>query len=281
MFKHTIKMVAVVAGFTFAAPALAQDVSADTVVATVNGTDLTIGHMIVLRDSLPAQYDNLGDDALFQGILEQLIQQLVLSQTVDEPSLAVQIRLENESRALLAGAAMGIAVGEAVTDASLQAAYDEQYANASEKVELNASHILVETREEAEALIVELEGGADFGDLAKEKSTGPSGPGGGELGWFGLGAMVPEFEDAVLFLAVGEISQPVQTQFGWHVIRLNDTRLLAAPTLDDVRDTLTQQIEQQAVGDILDRLTEAADIERPDISAIEPSVLNNTALVEN
>jgi len=121
----------------------------------------------------------------------------------------------------------------------------------------------VETEEEAQALIDTLNGGADFAELAKEKSTGPSGPNGGELGWFGLGMMVAEFEEAVLGMEAGDVSAPVQTQFGWHVVRLNDKRNKPAPTLEETLPTLMDTLRQQAVEDEIQALTEGADITRP------------------
>ncbi len=140
---------------------------------------------------------------------------------------------------------------EALTDEVLQAAYDEKFADAEPTKEFNASHILVETEDEAKTLVTELEGGADFAELAKEKSTGPSGPNGGELGWFGAGMMVKEFEDVVMGMEVGAVSAPVQTQFGWHVIRLNETRMKDAPPLADVREELADEVQQQIIEETL------------------------------
>ena len=197
-----------------ALPALAQDTTADTVVASVNGTEITVGHMILVRSQLPAEYQSLPADVLFNGIREQLIQQTALSDTVEELTGRLQMALDNERRSLLAGVALDRALAEAVTDEAIQEAYDAQFANAEPLQEYNASHILVETEAEAQALVAELAAGADFAELAREHSTGPSGPSGGQLGWFGPGRMVPEFETAVVGLEVGGVSAPVQTQFG-------------------------------------------------------------------
>lgn len=281
MFKRTNFFAALAISSALAFPVTAQDVTADTVLATVNGTNITLGHMIIMRDALPAQYDNLEDDVLFDALLDQAVQQLVLAQTVDTPSRAVQLRLENERWTLLAGAAMSIEINKAVTEEALQAAYDEQFAGVDPAQEYNASHILVETEEEATALVTELQGGASFGGLAKEHSTGPSGPNGGELGWFGAGMMVAPFEEAVVLLEVGQVSAPVQTQFGWHVIILNETRLLDAPTLDDVRTDLTAELEQQAIEIVIENLTKTADVTRLDSTEIDPAILRDTSLVQN
>ena len=115
-----------------------------------------------MRDALAEQYNNLSNEVLFQGILDQLVQQAVLAQTIGSPSRAVQIRLENERRALLAGAAMSLAIDRAINDEALQAIYDERFASAEQTREYNASHILVNTEDEAQALIEALQSGGGF-----------------------------------------------------------------------------------------------------------------------
>lgn len=280
MFKCT-PIVALCAAFGLFTAAHAQDVTADTVVATVNGTDITVGHMIVLRDALPDQYKNLPAKVLFDGILDQLVQQTVLAQSFDGLVKAIDLRLENEERSLRAGAAISEAVDERVTDAALNALYQERFSAITPETEYNASHILVETEDEAKAIIDELNGGADFATLAQEKSTGPSGPNGGGLGWFSKGMMVAPFEAAVMDMEVGAISAaPVQTQFGWHVIRLNETRLKDAPAFDDVRDQLLDELRQKAVEDVVTDLSANADIVREDTSGIDPEILSDTSLVD-
>lgn len=264
-----------------AAPVSAQDETptADTVVATVNGVDITLGHMIVLRARLPQQYQNLPDDVLFQGILDQVVQQALLAQTAGDLAQENALILDNERRALLAAQAAATAAETALTDEALQAAYDEAYGNVEPETEFNASHILVETEEEAASLITELEGGADFADLAREHSTGPSGPNGGQLGWFSKGMMVAPFEEAVVALDVGAVSEPVQTQFGWHVITLNETREKAPPALEEVRGDLANQIQRSAVEQRIAELTEQAEVKRAEAGSIDPAILRNTTLI--
>ena len=281
MLKHTSVATLFAAVLTTLSPAFAQETTADTIVATVNGTDITVGHMIVMRGSLPEQYQNLADDVLFDGLLDQIVQQTVLAQTLTEPTLGMALRQENELRAMMAGEALNRALEDVVTDEALQALFDSRYGDAPDTLEYDASHILVKTEEEALALIEELNGGADFADLAKAKSTGPSGPGGGGLGWFGPGMMVKPFEDAVVEMETGGISAPVQTQFGWHVIKLNETRTATGPSLEEVRQELSGEIQQKAFADILDDLTDKADIVRPDTSGIDPAVLRQIDLVQN
>ncbi|MEL7176680.1 MAG: peptidylprolyl isomerase [Pseudomonadota bacterium] len=275
MSKHHNFLLAVATTICGALPAIAQDLTADTVVATVNGTDITVGHMMTARAQLPQQYQQLPDDVLFDGILEQLVQQTVLSQQTETAPKSVELSLENERRAAMAGVAINEFLAEPVDDAALQAAYEEKYATVEPEKEFNASHILVETEDEAKALVTELEGGADFAELAKEKSTGPSGPSGGSLGWFGPGMMVKPFEDAVVDLEDGAVSAPVETQFGWHVIKLNESRMKGAPSLDEVRDELTGELQQSSLEAHITELTDAADVTRPDLGEIDASILRN------
>jgi len=263
-----------------ALPASAQDgPTPETVVATVNGTDITLAHMVALRARLPQQYQQLPPDVLFSGILDQLVQQQLLADTEEGLSPGGQVTIDNETRAILANQAIRSIAEGAVTDAALEAAYEAQFASAEPDTEYNASHILVETEEEALAIVEELEGGADFATLAQERSTGPSGPNGGNLGWFGAGAMVPAFEEAAVSLEPGTVSEPVETQFGWHVIQLNETRIAEAPPLDAVRAELAEEIQRAAIDAVIADLTEAGEVDRDAGDALDPSVLNDPALI--
>ncbi len=265
-----------------ALPVAAQDTpDLSTVVATVNGKDITLGHMIVARASLPEQYQQLPDDVLFKGLLDQLIQQTALADTFTGTLPArVTLSLENEKRSLTAGEVVEGVMRNGVSDEDIAAAYAEQYLNAEPEAEFNASHILVETEEAAKAIVEELAAGADFAAVAREKSTGPSGPGGGSLGWFGKGMMVPEFETAVIDMEVGAISAPVQTQFGWHVIKLNETRETGAPELEAVREELELQIAQIKVQAKIEEITAAANVDRAASEGIDPAVIKNLDWLE-
>jgi len=153
--------------------------------------------------------------------------------------------IELQTRGILAQAAAADFLDKnAATDAEIEAAYKEQISVAP-PLEFKARHILVETQSEANSLVTELEGGANFAELAKTKSTGPSGPNGGDLGWFAPNQMVAPFSAAVAGLENGAFSKaPVQTQFGWHVILREDSREATPPTLESVRDMIKQRVEQ-------------------------------------
>lgn len=261
--------------------AVAQDApSASDVMATVNGTEITLGQMIITRSQLPPQYQQLPDEVLFDGVLEQLIQQQVLADTLAEVPARVTIALENERRSLLAGEVVNSISDEAVTEAGVTAAYEEMIADMGEAEEFNAAHILVETEQEALAVIDRLDAGEDFAGLARELSTDfGSGANGGDLGWFGPGMMVPPFEQAVMALEAGAVSAPVETQFGWHVITLNDTREVTPPALDEVRADIEAELRQQAIEARLTGLLDGADVTRPDAEAVDPAVLRDLSIL--
>ncbi len=271
---------ALLAATSIQAPAQDATYDAGTVLAVVNEKPITLGHLIVLLERLPEQYQELGDDQLFKGMLDQLVDQAALSDVMagDGPDdMRTSLMLENERRSILSNKLVDSIAAQPLDEAAVEAAYTAQYGAMEPTPENNASHILVETAEQAQAIVAEIAAGADFAEVAKAKSTGPSGPNGGELGWFGAGQMVKPFEDAVLALEVGAVSEPVQTQFGWHVIKLNERRETPPPTLEMVRAELEQSVREIAIKTELEKLRAGAVIERPDIeipfSAIRESGL--------
>ena len=261
-------------------PALAEGETADTVMATVNGTRITLGQMIALKESLPPEYQGLPDDVLFKGIYDQLIQQEVLAQSVKDLGPRATATLDNDKRGYISGLAIDGIVKQAVTDEALQKAYDDRFKDAKPQTEYNAAHILVATQEEADALKAELAGGADFAELAKAKSTDTgSGANGGDLGWFGLGMMVKPFEEAVVGAKIGEVTGPVQTDFGFHLILVKETRIAEKPTLDQLRDELAAQVENAAITAKIEELTKGATVTREG-EGLDPTILKNSALID-
>ena len=264
--------------FTATSSIAQQAPTSETVVVTVNGKDITVGHVIALANRLPDRFKQLPDIDLFKGVVDQLIQQSLLSHEVDADSKAIRLSIENETRALLATVALGEVEDAATTDELIEKAYNDQYSDATGTQEFNAAHILVKTENEAKDLITKLESGVDFAQLARAKSTGPSGPNGGALGWFGLGQMVPQFEQAVVIMDIGAISPPVKTQFGWHVIKLNEKREKPAAPLVDVRAQLIEQLQTVAVEKYLNNIELTADIKRSD-RKFDPSIIRQSKLL--
>lgn len=301
MLKHSNYLASLLAGVALAGvlalPVLAQDAAAtdgaatpatempaptaETVVATVNGVDITLGQMIITRSQLPQQYQTLPDDVLFSGILDQLVQQQTLAGTLASDPKRVTIAVENQRRSLLAGEVINSVVEGAVTEEAVQAVYDATYTGVDPVTEYNASHILVATEQEAIAIKARIDAGEDFAAVATETSTDSSAANGGNLGWFGPGMMVAPFEAGVVALEPGAVSAPIQTDFGWHVIKLNETRIKPAPALEDVRADLVAKVQEAAIQARLAEITATATITRSDVGAIDPAVINNLDLLRD
>lgn len=263
-----------------ACAATAQDF--DQVLAKVGEVEITTGHVAATLAIMPPEYQQAPDDLLFETILEQLIQQEALIQSYEPKETPLMgLMLDNEKRIMQASAAVRGVIKEAVSEDDVKGAYDAQYASADMGVEFNASHILVKTLEEAQAVLETIEeDGSNFAEVAKEKSTGPSGPSGGNLGWFSDGMMVPTFQDAVNELAIGQISKPVETQFGWHLIVLNDKRNVAAPTFEEVAADLRRELESSAVAGAVEAALGKAAVERTDLGDFDPAVIRNIEALE-
>ncbi len=262
-------------------PEVTTDYDLDTVVATVDGVDITVAHVIAVRDRLPENYRSLPPEVLFPGLVDQLIDQQLLAEAAKETGAdetrRVRVQLDNERRGVLSNETIASILEDAVTEDKITSAYEALTAEMTRTTEYNASHILLETEEEALEVVAALNDGGDFETLAQERSTGPSGPTGGELGWFGPGQMVPEFDAAVQSLEVGTVSEPVQTQFGWHVIVVNETRLSPLPPLEQIRPEIVGQLNQDALQAHIDSLREGADITTPEV-AISPEAITTLDL---
>ncbi|MEE4188304.1 MAG: peptidylprolyl isomerase [Roseobacter sp.] len=282
MQKHLrVLAIALFAG-SLSVSATAQEtpeITGDTVVASVNGVEITIGHMIAARATLDDRFANVPPADLYNGILTQLIQQTALAENIQELPPLVALTLENEERSLKAGEFLNTALATAVSEEEVVATYDARFGSIDPQEEYNASHILVTTEEEALAVKETLDGGADFAATARTNSTGPSGPNGGELGWFSSGMMVPSFEAATIALSVGEVSEPVETQFGWHVIRLNDTRSKPVPSLDEVRPQILDELRNEAAQQMVNSAADGMDVVIPEIEGIDPEILTQIDLL--
>ena len=256
---------------------ISQD--ANTILATVGETKITLGHVIALQSRLTTQYRNLDDSTLFNGILDQLIQQAVVAENVKKRNFSeIKYEYENQVRTYLANLHIEKITLRKLSETRIKEFYESQYKASRSSKEFNASHILLETESEALEVQNMLRESKDFSELAKARSTGPSGPNGGNLGWFSKGMMVPPFEKAVLVLKVGEISDPIQTQYGWHIIKLVDVREKAIPTLDEARSEIEQALRQEDVKIEIQSLTSKTKIIRSEIS-IDPSIIRNTELI--
>lgn len=249
---------------------------ASTVLATIGDRTVTLGDLITARQGLPAQVQNLEDSQLFDGLLTQLVQETIFADGAEKAGLEsdsnVERRIASARRQILAEAYIESRVQPQLTDEALKARYDEEVAKEPGQEEIHARHILVETEEKAKELKSQLDAGGDFEALAKEHSTGPSGPGGGDLGFFRKGQMVPEFEAAAFALQPGQVSDPVKTSFGWHLIKLEERRPVTPPPFESVKDQLKQVMARELAQKEIDTLREAATVEmadpRPPVTAV-------------
>lgn len=241
--------------------------AANTVVATVNGVKILRSDVEAARSQLPEQYRKLPMDQLYQPILNQLIRTKVLSAQARADKLheteGYKRRVALIAERMLEEELLKKTIDEKVTDEALQARYDKTSGSFPTKEEIRARHILVKTEAEADAIIKELTGGADFAKLAAEKSIGPSKANGGDLNYFSKGQMVPPFEEAAFALAKGEFTRSaVKSPFGWHVIKLVDKRQSKPPSFEESRDRLSQELSQEFAEQLVRGLTEKAKIER-------------------
>ena len=253
----------VVIGSTFAAmPVFAQEKIA---VGTVNGETIFLDEVMQLTEQLPDEYRRQPIENIYPNLVDEITNTKLAATAAKEADLQNNelvidaIRIASER--ILAEAYFATEVRKIVTDEEIQSAYDRFVSDSDSREQISARHILVNEEAEAIDLIAKLEGGADFAALAQEFSTGPSGPKGGDLGYFGRGQMVPDFEAAAFELEIGTFtSRPVQTQFGWHVIKLEDKRTQPAPSLDEMRSQIAQGLSQQALARLIEELRKDAEI---------------------
>ncbi len=238
----------------------AETKAEDTVIATVNGTEIkksTLdGYLKILKKSGKADINTAVDDLVATEIA---VQEAAKTDILERPNVKKAISDYKRNVLLKVWTKEKVDSFE-ISDDEIKKAYEDRVTKLASK-EYNARHILVKTEDEAKAIIKELEGGADFAKLAKEKSTGPSGSNGGSLGWFKAQTMVPAFANAVKSMKKGEFSkEPVKTQFGYHVIKLEDSRDAKLPPLESLKPQLKRVIAQTKMMDFMKGLKEKADV---------------------
>ena len=246
----------------------------DPVVAIVNGDKILKSELMAARENLPKEYKPVPLEQIFPILLTSLVDSKLVAADARAKKLDQEAgykeQLERISVQVLERYAVRQAVEAAVTDEKLRAVYDARDAGEGAK-EVKARHILVKTNDEAMAIIKDLDGGADFAELAKAKSTGPSGANGGSLGFFGKGQMVPAFEEAAFGLEKGAYTkEPVQTQFGFHIIMVEDERAKTPPSFEESVDQIRNEIAQQAAAQYSEGLRGEAKIEKFNIDGSKP-----------
>jgi peptidyl-prolyl cis-trans isomerase C len=251
-----------------AAAAPAAQPLKDPVVATVNGQPIRLSELEIAQQALPQQYRNMPLQAVFPALLDRIVDSKLVVQegkknkVTDDPAFKKRMAFVEDQ--VLQDFWIQREVARKVTAEKLQQRYEERLKSMPSEEEVHARHILVSTEDEAKAIIAELKKGAAFDKLAKEKSTDKaSGAEGGDLGWFKKSDMVKEFADAAFALKKDELTEtPVKTQFGYHVIKVEDRRKAPPPAFEELADQLREEMAREAVTAQLDQLRSGAKIEK-------------------
>ena len=262
--SQLIATIFAVSALSFTASSFAADAA-----ATVNGKPIKqswVDYIVKDAEARGQKGDGLKNAVINELIGSELAYQEAVKQGVDKNSDLVIAEEIGHKKLIVNAFLADFMKKNPVTDAEKKAEYDKQKAAMGDK-EYSARHILVKTEAEANDLAAQLKKGGDFAKLAKEKSLDPgSKEKGGDLGWFSPAGMVKPFSDAVTNMKKGEVSAPVQTQFGWHLIKLNDSRAAQVPSYDKVKESLERNLQQRKLEKLMLGLKEKAKIDVPGIT---------------
>ena len=245
--------------------------ASDPVIARVNGVDITQGDLALAEEDMGADMQATSPEAKRENLLSYLADIIMVTQAADKKNLGddpdFKRRLAFLRNKLLMGYELQREAKTALTDEALHQTYDEALRSMAGQEEVRARHILVDDETEAKSVLEQLKSGADFAALAKEKSKDPGAAEGGDLGYFTKDQMVPEFADVAFKMYPGQLSNPVKTQFGWHVIKVEDRRTKQPPEFDKVKDQIEAYLARKAQTDFITKLRQSAKVERLDKAA--------------
>jgi peptidyl-prolyl cis-trans isomerase C len=262
-FFSRLALIALIA--TLAAPAFAQT---DPVVAKVNGTEIRQSDLTAAEEDIgPNLPPTMQGDAKRDYLITYVTDMIILAKAAEARKLGdgadFKRKVDIARNKLLMEALLGAEAKTAVTDAAMRKVYEEATKAIGEEKEVRARHVLVEKEDEAKAILADLKKGGDFVVIAKEKSKDPgSKDNGGDLGYFTKDQMVPEFAEAAFKLDKDQLSDPIKTQFGWHVIKVEDKRSRQAPEFEKVKDQVEQYVVRKAQSDLVTKLRSEAKIEK-------------------
>jgi peptidyl-prolyl cis-trans isomerase C len=236
----------------------------DPVIARVNGVDIKQSDLDFAASEVGPRLGNYTPEDRKKVLLQYVIENELMAGAGEKDSLnnAANFpdRVKYHQRRALRDAYFDASIRNAVSEEAAKKIYDEKIGSLKPEQEVHARHILVATEAEAKEVAERLKKGEDFATVAKEKSKDTNAEG-GDLGFFARGQMLKPFEDAAFALDVGKISEPVQTQFGWHIIKVEEKRDQPAPTFDQVKEAILSQLVQQKAQDVVTGLRDAAKIE--------------------
>jgi peptidyl-prolyl cis-trans isomerase C len=249
-------------------PARAAD--SDPVLAKVNGSEIRASDVALAEEELGPSLQQMDPAARKDNVLSFLIDMKIVAKAAEDKKVEnsddFKKRLAFARNRLLMDSLLATEGKSATTDDAMKKVYEEAAKQITGEQEVRARHILVETEDEAKAIKAELDKGADFAELAKKKSKDPGASDGGDLGFFTKEQMVPEFSAVAFSLEPGKISDPVKSQFGWHIIQVEEKRNRKAPDFDQVKGQIETYVTRKAQADYVAKLREAAKIERTDVA---------------
>jgi len=272
MFRSLPAAIGAVALMLTVLPALGDDVSSaraqpadkTIVVVTVNGSPITTGDVSYASEFLGPRLAQVPEQFRGRVIMDILIDRKLFAELGRKGDVqsrdAYKDRLAFLTEEALRDIFIEQVLNSEIDEGEVKARYDAEVAKMPKNEEMRARHVLLKTEDEAKAVVADARGGADFAELAKAKSTGPSGPAGGDLGYFTADKMVPEFSAAAAKLEIGAVSDPVKTQFGWHVIKLEDKRNQPPPPFEAVKSSVQRLLLADRVKARSEKLRETAEI---------------------
>ncbi len=264
---------AVAVAFLSSFPVYAQD--ANPVLAKVNGQEIRQSDVTIAEEELGPSLAQMDPSTRKDNVLSFLIDMKIVAKAAEDKKVAdreeFKSKLAFARNRLLMDSLLGTEGKEALTDANMKKVYEDAAKQISGEQEVHARHILVESEDEAKKIAEELKKGANFAELAKKSSKDPGAADGGDLGFFTKDQMVPEFSKVAFELEPGKISDPVKSQFGWHIIKVEEKRNRQAPSFDQVKPQIEQYVVRKAQADYVTKLREAAKVERLDQAAATPA----------
>ena len=260
---------------------VARAADEDPVVARVNGVDIRQSDLAFAEEEIGGNMPTIPPEQKRDYLVNYLVDVIVLSQAAEKQKLGdrpdVKRRLAFDHNRLLMELLLQDSGKSALSDEAERKVYDEAVKQVKNEEEVHARHILVPTEDEAKAILAQLKGGADFAALAKEKSKDPGAAEGGDLGYFTKEQMVPEFAEVAFKLGKGQLSDPVKTQFGWHIIKVEDKRTRPTPTFEQVKPQIENYVAHRAQAEMVENLRKSATVERLDKPAAADPSLNPAA----
>jgi len=253
----------------------------DPVVARVSGVDIRQSDLAFAEEEIGGNMPTIPPEQKRDYLINYLVDVIVLSQAADKQKVGdrpdVKRRLAFDHNRLLMEALLQDAGKASLSEDAERKVYDEAVKQVKNEEEVHARHILVPTEDEAKAILAQLKGGADFATLAKEKSKDPGAAEGGDLGYFTIEQMVPEFAEVAFKLGKGELSDPVKTQFGWHIIKVEDKRIRPTPTFEQVKPQIENYVAHRAQAELVENMRKSATVERLDKPVAADPSLNPAA----